>query len=187
MKETESEMNTDILVIGALGNVGAEVVTSLIQSGKRVRAADLFPEKVTARFGSSVEATAFDFAKPVTFAKTFQGIKKMFILRPPQISDIQKMMVPALEAAKTAGVEHMVFLSLIGIEGNKVVPHYKVEQWMIHSGLSYTFLRCSFFMQNLNTVHRSEIRDRNEIFLPVGSAKTSFLDVRDIGSVAAVI
>ncbi len=57
---------------------------------------------------------------------------------------------------------------------------------MIQSGLDYTFLRCSFFMQNLNTIHRTEIRDRNEIYVPVGQAKTSFLDVRDIGSVAAL-
>jgi uncharacterized protein YbjT (DUF2867 family) len=94
-------------------------------------------------------------------------------------------MVPALEAAKTAGVEQIVFLSLIGIENNTVVPHYKVEQWLVSSGVNYTFLRASFFMQNLNTVHRAEIRDQNVIEVPVGSAKTSFIDVRDIGAVAA--
>jgi uncharacterized protein YbjT (DUF2867 family) len=66
-----------------------------------------------------------------------------------------------------------------------MVPHYKVEQWLLGSGVDYTFLRCSFFMQNLNTVHRTEIRERHEIYVPVGKAKTSFLDVRDIGAVAA--
>jgi nucleoside-diphosphate-sugar epimerase len=40
-------------------------------------------------------------------------------------------------------------------------------------------------MQNLNTTHRREIKERNEIFVPVGHAKTSFIDVRDIGAVAA--
>ena len=107
-------------------------------------------------------------------------------MRPPQISNIKRDMVPALQAAKSAGVKHMVFLSLIGIENNKVVPHYKVEQWILTSGLDYTFLRCSFFMQNLNTTHLAEIRDRDEIYIPVGNAKTSFLDVRDIGAVAAL-
>jgi uncharacterized protein YbjT (DUF2867 family) len=110
----------------------------------------------------------------------------MFVMRPPQITDIQKMMVPALEAAQSAGVQQIVFLSIIGIEQNKVVPHYKVEQWLEASGLDYTFLRCSFFMQNLNTTHRADIRERDEIYLPVGKAKTSFLDVRDIGAVAAL-
>ncbi len=179
-------MKTDILVIGALGNVGSAVVEELQARGAAVRAADLFPEKISERFGAGVEAVGFDFAKPETYQPTFAGIKKMFVLRPPQITDIQKMMVPALEAAKTTGVEHIVFLSLIGIESNTVVPHYKVEQWLRASGLKYTFLRASFFMQNLNTVHRAEIQDRDMIEVPVGTAKTSFLDARDIGAVAAL-
>ena len=94
-----------------------------------MRAGDLFPEKVKQHFGQNVEAVLFDFGKPETFAPAFQGIRNVFVMRPPQISDIQKYMVPALEAAKTAGVQHMVFLSLIGIEQNTGVPHYKVEQY----------------------------------------------------------
>lgn len=172
--------------MGAMGNVGAEVIKTLQAQGVRVRAADLFPERVKQRFGEDIEAVPFDFSKPETFAPAFRGIKKMFLMRPPQISDIQKDMVPALEAAKAAGVQHMVFLSLIGIENNTVVPHYKVEQWLKASGLQYTMLRCSFFMQNLNTTHRAEIRECDEIYIPVGRAKTSFLDVRDIGAVAAL-
>lgn len=177
---------TKILVLGALGNVGAEVVKALQVQGVRVRAGDLFSDKITQRFGGNVEAVAFNFSQPETFGPTFRGIEKAFIMRPPQITNIQRDMVPAMEAAKTAGVKHIVFLSLIGIEQNTVVPHYKVEQWLLQSGLDYTFLRCSFFMQNLNTTHRTEIRDRDEIYIPVAKAKTSFLDVRDIGMVAAV-
>lgn len=178
-------MAAKILVLGALGNVGAEVVKALQSSGKPVRAADLFPEKITQRFGDAVEAVPFDFGKAETFGPAFQGIERAFILRPPQITDIKKYMIPAMEAAKTAGVKHFVFLSLIGIEQNTIVPHYKVEQYLKSSGMSYTFLRCSFFMQNLNTVHRAEIRDQDEIFVPVGKTRTSFIDVRDIGAVAA--
>jgi uncharacterized protein YbjT (DUF2867 family) len=179
-------MKTEILVIGALGNVGSEVVKCLLAQGVSVRASGLFAEKVTQRFGAGVEAVPFDFTNPQTFAEAFKGITQLFIMRPPQISDIQKYMVPALEAAKDAGVKHMVFLSIIGIEQNKIVPHYKVEQWLLASGLDYTFLRCSFFMQNLNTTHRTEIHDHDEIYVPVGKAKTSFVDVRDIGAVAAL-
>jgi uncharacterized protein YbjT (DUF2867 family) len=179
-------MKPEILVIGAMGNVGTEVVHSLAGKNIPIRAADLFPEKVKERFGLGVEAVRFDFSDPSTFADTFRGIRKVFVLRPPQISNIKRDMFPALEVAKAAGVNHMVFLSLIGIEKNKVVPHYKVEQWILSSGLDYTFLRCSFFMQNLNTTHLAEIRDRDEIYIPVGDAKTSFLDVRDIGAVAAL-
>jgi uncharacterized protein YbjT (DUF2867 family) len=96
-------------------------------------------------------------------------------------------MFPAIDAAKQAGVKQVVFLSLIGIENAKFVPHYKVEQYLTACGFNTTFLRCSFFMQNLNTVHRQEIRERNEIFVPVGNAKTSFIDARDIGAVTATV
>ena len=179
-------MPPTILISGALGNVGTEVVKILQTQGYQVRAADINPMALRQRFGEGIDATLFDYARPETFAATFQGIKRMFLMRPPQITNVKKYMFPAIDAAKQAGVEHIVFLSLIGIEQNQRVPHYAVEQYLIASKIPYTFLRCSFFMQNLSTTHRSEIRDHNEIFLPVGRGKTSFIDVRDIGAVAAL-
>jgi uncharacterized protein YbjT (DUF2867 family) len=175
-----------ILVLGALGNTGVEVVQSLLAHGVTPRAGDLDPERVAARFGGRVQPVVFDFARPETFAPAFAGVERVFLLRPPQISDVKKYLFPAIDAARAAGVKHIVFLSLIGIEQNTVVPHYAVEQRLKASGMAYTFLRCSFFMQNLHTTHRAEIRDRSEIFLPVGSARTSFIDTRDIGAIAAL-
>jgi len=179
-------MSIPRLVIGALGNVGTEVVKQLQTKGARVRTADIDEAKLKERFSDSVEAVCFDFSKPETYEATFQGIEKMFLVRPPAITDVNRYMFPAIDAAKEAGVRHVVFLSLIGIDKMTFVPHSKVERYLKKIGLQTTFLRCSFFMQNLNTVHREEIRDRSEIFVPVGKAKTSFIDVRDIGAVAAV-
>ena len=179
-------MPSPILVIGALGNVGVEVVKQVLARGGKVRAADINMNKIKERFGDSVEAVRFDFNDPTTYAAAFSGVKKMFYMRPPHITNIQRDMFPSMDAAKQAGVTHVVFLSLIGIEKAKYVPHYKVETYLRHIGLQTTFLRCSFFMQNLNTTHRKEIKERSEIFVPVGKAKTSFIDARDIGKVAAV-
>lgn len=179
-------MYSPILVIGALGNVGAEVVKELQARGQAVRAADVNGQKLKERFGASIEIVRFDFTDPTTYEATFRGIKKMFYTRPPHLTNIQRDMAPSMDAAKAAGVTHAVFLSIIGIENAKYVPHYKVEQYLQKIGLQTTFLRCSFFMQNLNTTHRREIKERSEIFVPVGKAKTSFIDVRDIGAVAAV-
>jgi len=179
-------MTSPILVVGALGNVGAEVVKRLQAEGRKVRAADIDERKLKERFGDPMEAVYFDFSKPETYDATFRGVKKMFLLRPPHITNIKRDICPSIDAAKRAGVKHVVFLSLIGIEKATFVPHYKVEQYLQEVNLGTTFLRCSFFMQNLNTTHRKEIRERHEIFVPVGRAKTSFIDVRDIGAVAAV-
>lgn len=179
-------MTGKILVTGALGNVGAEIVKRLQAAGSPFRAADLSVEKVQERFGDSVEAVAFDFSKKETYRAAFEGIETMFLMRPPQISDVKGVMLPALDAAQAAGVQHVVFLSLIGIEKAKFVPHYKVEEYLVNSPMAWTFLRASFFMQNLNTTHRLEIKEHDEIFVPVGKARTSFIDVRDIAAVAAI-
>lgn len=178
-------MELPILVMGALGNVGSEIVKRLQAEGRTVRAADIDEEKLKERFGHSVECIRFDFTKPETYAATFQGVQNMFIMRPPHISNIKRDMAPAIAAAKLAGVKRAVFLSIIGIENARFVPHYKVETCLKEQNFETTFLRCSFFMQNLNTTHRSEIRERSEIFVPVGNARTSFIDVRDIAAVAA--
>jgi len=179
-------------------------VKALLAQGEGVRAGDIFPEKIRESisrresepfsvapvvgptFGPGVEACAFQFGRPETYAPAFEGIRRMFLLRPPQISNVARDMFPALQASKAAGVQRIVFLSLIGIEQNTAAPHYQVEQWLKASGMEYTFLRASFFMQNMNTTHRDEIRERDEIFVPVGRARTSFIDVRDIGAVAAL-
>ena len=183
----QRRISAPILVIGALGNVGAEVVRSLQAAGTEVRAADINVEQLKETFHDSVESAHFDFSKPETYAATFEGVEKAFLLRPPQISDVKRYLFPAIDVAKRAGMQHVVFLSLIGIEHARFVPHYKVEQYLQEVNLQTTFLRCSFFMQNLSTAHRKEIKERSELFIPAGKAKTSFIDVRDIGAAAAVV
>jgi uncharacterized protein YbjT (DUF2867 family) len=179
-------MSEPVLVIGALGNVGTEVAREVLARGGSVRVADMNVARIRERFGDAVEAVRFDFTNPSTYAATFSGVQKMFYMRPPHLTNVQRDMVPSMDAAKAAGVKHVVFLSLIGIEKMSYVPHYKVETYLKEIGMQTTYLRCSFFMQNLNTTHRNEIKERNEIFVPVGKAKTAFIDVRDIGAAAAV-
>lgn len=179
-------MAAEIIITGALGNVGAQVVSSLVTQGVSIGAADLLPEKIQQRFGAGVDAIHFDYRRVETFAQAMQGKRSLFLMRPPQIANVRKYMFPAIDAAKAAGVTHVVFLSLIDIDRHRMAPHYQVEQYLRACGMRYTFLRCSFFMQNLNTAQRAEIRDRDEIYVPVGTARTSFIDVRDIGAVAAM-
>jgi uncharacterized protein YbjT (DUF2867 family) len=178
-------MSDMILVTGALGNVGAEVVKSLQAGGHAVRAGDLDVAKLRERNGDAAGAVTLDFGRPETFAPALAGVKRLFLMRPPQITDVKRYLFPFLDAAQAAGVEQVAFLSLIGVEQNRRVLHYKVEQYLRASTLRWTFLRASFFMQNLSGTHRAEIRERGELYVPVGRGKTSFIDVRDIGAVAA--
>ncbi|WEO76041.1 NmrA family NAD(P)-binding protein [Cryobacterium sp. SO2] len=174
-----------ILVTGATGNVGRAVVEALLNAGKTVRAAGRDRDAVRKMFGDRVEAVSLDFTDPSTWTATFSGVRQMFLLRPPQLGKPKKQMLPALEFARRQGVEQIVFLSLQDAEKNKVVPHAAIESWLRTSGISWTFVRASFFHQNLSTTHLMDIRDRNELVVPAGSGATAFVDAEDVGAVAA--
>lgn len=109
----------------------------------------------------------------------------MFLLRPPHLGNPGAQLLPSLEAAKAAGVRHVVLLSLQGAERNRLVPHAALEGWLRSSGLDWTFVRASFFMQNLTTTHLADIRDRDEIMVPAGRGATAFVDATDVAAVAA--
>jgi len=178
-------MSNTILVTGATGNVGAEIVRQLSAGNHhfRVTQRNLQHDRNSSP-DSMVEYVEFDFKQPLTFAKAFQGVKKVFLMRPPVLSQVKTYIYPAIDSAIASGVEQIVFLSILGAENNPIVPHAKVEKYIQSVGIPYTFLRASFFMQNLSTTHRQDIQKRNEIFLPAGKGKTSFIDVRDIATVA---
>ena len=176
-------MVSNILVMGATGNVGREVVRLLSVVDYPVTAAVRNIIDAQTSFGSNIRCVPFDFTSPDTFTDAFAGINKLFLVRPPAIADIHKI-TPALEAAKRSGVEEIVFLSIIGADKNRIVPHYAIERSIEQLNIPAVFLRCSFFMQNLNTTHREDIRLRQRLFMPAGNGRTSFIDVRDIAAVA---
>jgi uncharacterized protein YbjT (DUF2867 family) len=132
-----------------------------------------------------VERRTFDFEDNTTYDDALEGVKTIFLVRPPAITDVKKTIFPLIDVAKKRGVKAIVFLSLLGAEKNKLVPHHKIENYIISSNIPYAFLRASFFMQNLNTTHAEEIKYSNSINVPAGNGKTSFIDVRDIAQAAA--
>lgn len=173
-----------VLVTGASGNVGAEVARRLASAGVPVRGAARDPERAQAATGG-VDCVPFDFENRSTWAGALAGARRLFLVRPPAIAAVDHSLNPFLDAAKESGVQHVVFLSLLGAERNPVVPHFKIERHILRIGLPYTFLRAGFFMQNLSTTHREEIR-RGEIMIPAGRGRTAFIDIRDIADVAVV-
>jgi uncharacterized protein YbjT (DUF2867 family) len=172
-----------VLVTGATGNVGRPLVEELRRRGADVRAADRDPTRQGG--DGNVARVRFDWQGADTWDDAFAGVERVFVLRPPHLSKPRTEMVPALERAKALGVRHVVFLSLQGAENNRVVPHRQVEDWCRSSGLDWTFVRASFFMENLTTTHRSDIRDRDELMVPAGRGATAFVAAADVAAVAA--
>ena len=132
-----------------------------------------------------VEVVPFDFTRPATLAPTLRSVTGLLLVRTPAISDVRRYLLPVVWAAVAGGVEHVVFLSLQAAQYNSFVPHHKVEGYLKESGLRYSLLRPSFFIQNLSTTHRGDIRQRNQLLLSAGHARTSFVDAEDVGAVVA--
>lgn len=169
-----------ILITGATGTVGSALL-ELFEAARRPVRAGMRRRDGYAGYGDPVE---LDFTRPETFAPALQGVRQLFLVRPPAIARVRKYLYPFVEAAEAAGVRQIVFLSVQGADKNPFVPHRQVERRLIDSPISQVLLRPSFFMQNLTTTHREEIRERDELFVPAGKGKTSFIDVRDIAAVA---
>ncbi|MGO1470655.1 MAG: SDR family NAD(P)-dependent oxidoreductase, partial [Tissierella sp.] len=176
------------LVTGASGNIGRYVVEELLALGKNVKVAVRNIEKAKKIFKNKkeIELVKFDFLDKNTFENALQGVKGIFLVRPPKLADPEKDILPFLEIVEEIKIEKIVFISLLGVEKNPIVPHRKIEDMIKDLKIPYVFLRPSFFMQNLNTNHRDEIKNRDELYIPAGKSKTSFIDTRDIGRAAAI-
>jgi uncharacterized protein YbjT (DUF2867 family) len=169
-----------ILVTGATGTVGSALMEVLTKQNIRFIAAS----RSAARKYEAAEHRVFDFTDPATY-DALRGATRVFLVRPPRLSNVKRDIAPFLGACKAAGVEKIVFLSVVGAESLPIIPHAKIEKAIERLGVEYTFLRAGFFMQNLSTTHAEEIRERNELVLPCGRGKTSFVHARDIAEIAA--
>ncbi len=175
-----------ILVTGATGNVGGPLAQLLHDAGQPVRAAVSSPRSAPRLPDPAIPWVVFDFNDPQTYPAAFAGVDRLFLMRPPQISDMEHSIKPLIAYAAANGVRQIVFLSLIGAEKNKVVPHAAVEKLLIEGAVPYTLLRAGFFMQNLSTTHRADIVEHDDVFVPAGKGKTAFVDTRDLAAVAAL-
>ena len=174
-----------ILVTGATGNVGAAVVDALKLAGQEI-IATVVKQEDKRKFPTN-KAVVFDFADSNTWESALKDVGKVFLMRPPAIADVKTCLFPFIDLALKKGIKQIVFLSLQGVSFNPLTPHFKVEKYLMRKKAPYTFLRPNFFMQNLSTFYRGDIAQNDEIFFPAGKGRTAFVDVRDIGGVAAEV
>jgi uncharacterized protein YbjT (DUF2867 family) len=174
-----------VLVIGATGSVGSELVTLLSRMGHRVRAATREPSAARSPHGA-VEFVRFDFERPQTFAAALDGVDRVFLIARPGDDHADLAAYPLIDEMKRQGVRHVVNLSAMGAESRDDFALRKVERYLEDSEVGFTHLRPNFFMQVFSSGPLLlDIRSTGAIHIPAANARLSFIDVRDIAAVAA--
>lgn len=167
------------LVIGANGTVGSELVRLLREKGHAVLKATSKPVTDTAH------EVHLNLATGAGLQSAFAGVEQAFFLAPPGYTNQDELLNPAIDAAKAQGVRKLVLMTAMGANADEAAPMRKAEVHLLKSGLAWNIIRPNWFMQNFNTFWIKGILEHGKIFLPVATAKGSFIDARDIAAVAA--
>lgn len=177
-----------ILVTGASGTVGREVLAEVRKTGKPVLA--MYRSAKDARSApAGVNTVIADFADQTALQKALRGVDALFLVCSP-VPELVELEGNVLDACKAVGVRHVVLNSALGAaDYPKSFPswHRKVEEKLKTSGLGYTIVRPNTFMQNMVTYYSQSIRTQGAFYSSMGDAEISFIDVRDIGTAAANI
>src|SRR6266480_7788522 len=147
-------MEKMVLVTGATGTIGRDVVKILSENGVPLRAGVRDQANALQRFDDDIALATFDFEDDSSFAGALDGVGKVFLL-PPLLANQVEVTNAFVDAAKRAGIRHIVKLSVIGIDDAARFTfgkwHAANEQHIRKSGLAFTFLRPNSFMQNFVT------------------------------------
>ena len=175
-----------ILVTGATGTVGRQVVEQLAQRGADVRAFVRDPLK--ASFSTGVDVVAGDLLDIDSLRSALSGVSTLFLLN-GVVADEYTQALVTLNLAREAGIERIVYLSVIHSDVYVNVPHfagkYGVERMIEQMGLNATILRPAYFMGNDLTI-KDVITGYGIYPMPIGRKGLAMVDTRDIAEVAAI-
>lgn len=175
-----------ILITGASGSVGREVVREMLKTGKEFRAMYRAKEEA-AKAPAAVKTVIADFSDAASLQIALQGVEAVFLVCSP-VQQLVELEGNVIEASKKAGVKRIVLNSALGAgDYDKSFPswHRKVEEKLKASGIEFVILRPNGFMQNILAFLAPSIRAQGAFYDAMGDAKTSFVDVRDVAAVAA--
>lgn len=173
-----------ILVAGATGNTGSEIVKQLLEKGIQFKA--MSRKKSKFQTIAAINRVEGDFADVSSLVLAFDGMESIYVAMPAH-PDNEVWMNNVILASKKTGVKHIVKLSGMGVSsdaGSEIIRvHAKTDIMIIQSGLAYTLLRPNSFYQNIfNSI--STIKRQGVIYSALSDSRLSFIDIRDVAAVA---
>ena len=175
-----------VLVTGATGNTGSLLVPALREAGVDVRALVRDESKAQPLEEIGVEIILGDLDRPETIAPAVDGVDKIYLLTwngPTQEQQAKNV----INAAREAGNPHIVRHSMWGSEKSRIIQQgYRVEQALKSSGLTWTLLKPTFFMQNTMMAAQTIASD-GVIYWDMGDGKLGMIDLRDVADAALAV
>jgi len=185
--ERTGHMRERILVTGATGKLGREIVRILHDRGESVCAATRFPSEARRLFGDDVEVVEMDYQSTETWDNAVQWVDRLFLMPPPFEPHVFDTLAPFLDWAVASGIARVVLLSAMAIDREPDLALLRLERHFHQLGIAATALRPNLYMQNLSSGFILEsIRKHSCIEVGAASGRVSFVDVRDVAEVAAI-
>jgi uncharacterized protein YbjT (DUF2867 family) len=169
-----------ILVVGASGTVGSELSRRLAAAGHTV-------VRATHRPPSGPQEVQLDLVARTGIEAAVDQVDRAFLLAPPGHVNQDALLKPLIDAARARKLDKVVLMTAMGANADERAPLRQAELHLQRSGLAWNVIRPNWFMQNFNTFWLPGIRAHGTIALPVGNARGSFIDARDIAGTAAAL
>lgn len=178
-----------ILITGATGKTGSATAHALLSKGAQVRALVRNAEKAAGLADAGIELVVGDATNAADLGKAMAGAERALIL----LNNFEGQLEAEkgfVAAAKANGVRHIVKVSSMEASptSRSAIPrlHHAVEEEIKASGLDWTLVKPTFYMQNL-LANAATIKSMGKFFLPLGDGRTAMSDCRDIGEVIAKV
>jgi uncharacterized protein YbjT (DUF2867 family) len=178
-----------VIILGATGNIGTAVLKNLknknVEVFAGVRAEKDFEE--VSQWGA--KPVIVNFTDQESLNKALAGMDRVFLVT-PLMQNPEKITQMVIDAAKLNGLKHIVRSTASGADANGQIQMARwagaSEDLIRASGLNYTILQPTSFLQNVVNYHSQTIKNYNGFYLPVGDAQTALLDINDLGEIAAI-
>jgi uncharacterized protein YbjT (DUF2867 family) len=175
-----------IVIFGATGTIGTPLVNALLAKGETLRAVTSDPAKTKTLQAQGCEVAVADFDDPAALEQACAGADKAFLVTPAH-PDMRRWKANAIDAAKAAGVGHMVMSTGLGANPKARLTfgrwHSDSQEHLKVSGMDWTLLQPTYFMQNLLWQAASIASGK---YLDELGGPVSWVDARDIADLAAL-